>query len=191
MSKRIGKKGVYYAGMIWWIVVSILLFIVQPTWTPIAILVLGFCAGIGVAAAYLVPWAMLPDVIEMDELRTGRRREGAFYGFFVLLEKLGLAVGLGLVSLVLGLSGYITPPAGVTTPIVQPSSALLAIRLMIGPIPAIILAAGIYLVYKFPISRADHEAMVRQLEERKAAAAAAASARAEAAHAAGALPGGA
>lgn len=168
LSKRIGKKGVYYAGMIWWIVVSFLLFVVQPTWTPIAILVLGFCAGIGVAAAYLVPWAMLPDVIEMDELRTGRRREGAFYGFFVLLEKLGLAVGLGMVSLVLGLSGYITPPAGVTTPIVQPNSALLAIRLMIGPIPAIILAAGIFLVYKFPISKADHEAMVRQLEERKA-----------------------
>jgi GPH family glycoside/pentoside/hexuronide:cation symporter len=168
-SRRIGKKGVYYLGMIWWIIVSFLLFIVQPAWSPSVILVLGFFAGIGVAAAYLVPWAMLPDVIELDELKTGRRREGAFYGFFVFLQKAGLALGLALVSLTLGLSGYINPPPGTTTPIVQPDTALFAIRLMIGPIPAIILAAGIYLVYKFPISKADHEAMVRELDTRKAA----------------------
>jgi GPH family glycoside/pentoside/hexuronide:cation symporter len=166
-SRRIGKKGVYYLGMIWWIAVSFLLFIVQPAWSPSVIIVLGFLAGIGVAAAYLVPWAMLPDVIELDELKTGRRREGAFYGFFVFLQKAGLALGLGLVSVVLGFAGYINPPPGTTIPIVQPESALFAIRLMIGPIPAIVLAAGIYLVYKFPISKADHQAMVRQLEERK------------------------
>lgn len=168
-SKRIGKKGVYYLGMIWWIAVSFLLFAVQPSWPPYVIIILGVLAGIGVAAAYLVPWAMLPDVIELDELKTGRRREGAYYGFFVLLEKAGLGIGLGLVSLTLGLAGYINPPVGATTPIVQPDSALLAIRVMIGPIPAVVLAAGIYLVHKFPISKAQHEAMVRQLEERKAA----------------------
>jgi GPH family glycoside/pentoside/hexuronide:cation symporter len=133
------------------------------------ILVLGFFAGIGVAAAYLVPWAMLPDVIEVDELQTGRRREGAYYGFFVFLQKAGLALGLGLVSMTLGFAGYINPPPGTTTPIVQPDSALLAIRLMIGPIPAVILAAGIYLVHRFPISKADHQEMVRQLAERKLA----------------------
>ncbi len=168
LSKRIGKKGVYYYGMVWWIVVSFLLFVVQPSWPAYVIYVLAFLAGIGVAAAYLVPWAMLPDVIELDELKTGRRREGAYYGFFVLLRQGGLGIGLGLVSLVLGFAGYINPPAGATTPIVQPDSALLAIRLMIGPIPALILAAGIYLVYKFPITKAQHEAMVRGLEARKA-----------------------
>jgi GPH family glycoside/pentoside/hexuronide:cation symporter len=168
-SKRIGKKGVYYLGMVWWIAVSFLLFIVQPSWPSSAIIIIAVLAGIGVATAYLVPWSMLPDVIELDELRTGRRREGAFYGFFVLLQKLGLALGLGLVSLTLGLAGYITPPVGITTPIVQPASALLAIRIMIGPIPAVILAAGVFLVYKFPISKADHQAMVRELDARKAA----------------------
>ncbi len=170
ISRRVGKKGVYYRGMIFWIVVAFLLFIVQPSWPAWSVIVLGALAGVGVATAYLVPWAMLPDVIELDELQTGRRREGAYYGFFVLLQKLGLAIGLFLVSQALALAGYITPPPGTTTPIVQPDSALLAIRLMIGPIPALILAAGIYLVYRFPITKAGHEETLKKLAARKAAA---------------------
>jgi GPH family glycoside/pentoside/hexuronide:cation symporter len=156
---------------VWWILVSLALYIAQPDWSPAAIIILGVLAGVGVATAYLVPWAMLPDVIELDELRTGRRREGAFYGFFVLLQKLGLALGLFLVSQALALAGYITPPPGTTTPIVQPDSALTAIRLMIGPIPALILLAGIFLVYKFPITKESHEETLRQLADRRAAAA--------------------
>jgi len=30
----------------------------------------------GVSTAYLIPWSMMPDVIELDELTTGQRREG-------------------------------------------------------------------------------------------------------------------
>ncbi len=62
-GRRIGKKGAYYYGMVWWIVVSFLPFIVQPSWPPYVI-ILGVLAGVGVATAYLVPWAALPDVIE-------------------------------------------------------------------------------------------------------------------------------
>ena len=170
VSRRTGKKGVYYRGMIFWIVVAFALFAVQPSWPSWVIIALGALAGVGVATAYLVPWAMLPDVIELDELETGMRREGAFYGFFVLLQKLGLALGLFLVSQVLNWTGYITPPEGVITPIVQPESALLAIRLMIGPLPALILAAGIYLVYKFPITKELHEQTLQELARRRAAA---------------------
>ena len=42
---------------------------------------------------------------------------------------------------------------------------------MIGPLPALILLAGIYLVHKFPITKENHEETLRQLEERRAAAA--------------------
>ncbi len=170
VSRRVGKKGVYYRGMIFWIVVSFGLFLVQPSWPSWVIVVLGVLAGVGVATAYLVPWAMLPDVIEEDELETGKRREGVFYGFFVLLQKLGLALGLFLVSQALNLAGYITPPANVTTPIEQPDSALFAIRLMIGPVPALILAAGMLLVYLYPITKAKHEETLRELARRRATA---------------------
>jgi GPH family glycoside/pentoside/hexuronide:cation symporter len=40
--------------------------------------VLAVMAGFGVSTAYLIPWSMMPDVIELDELTTGQRREGIF-----------------------------------------------------------------------------------------------------------------
>lgn len=172
VSRRVGKKGVYYRGMIFWIAVGFALFVVQPTWPIWVLPLLGMLAGVGVATAYLVPWAMLPDVIETDELKTGKRREGSYYGFFVLLQKLGLALGLFLVSQALALAGYITPPPGAEAAVQQPDTALLAIRLMIGPIPAVILAVGIYLVYRFPITKEKHEETLRQLEAQRAAQAA-------------------
>jgi GPH family glycoside/pentoside/hexuronide:cation symporter len=128
-------------------------------------------AGVGVATAYLVPWSMLPDVIELDELETGQRREGLYYGFVVLLQKLGLALGLFAVGQALALTGYITPPPGTTIPADQPASALLAIRILIGPIPAIILIAGVALVHRFPITKQQHEHVLAELARRKALAA--------------------
>lgn len=168
ISRRLGKKGVYLVGMTTWVAVSLALFVVQPDWSLGAVMALAALAGVGVSVAYLVPWAMLPDVIELDELQTGRRREGAFYGFFVLLQKLGLAVGLFLVGQVLEWSGYMTPPPNAAAPIEQPESALLAIRLMIGPIAALVLIAGMALVARFPITRATHEQTLRALAQRQA-----------------------
>ena len=74
------------------------------------------------STAYLIPWSMIPDVIDEDELNTGERREGIFYAFMVLLQKLGLAFGLFLVGQSLEISGFDKELA------VQPDSALMAIR---------------------------------------------------------------
>ncbi|MFC1464114.1 MAG: MFS transporter [Candidatus Brachytrichaceae bacterium NZ_4S206] len=169
VSRRVGKKGTYFIGMSAWIATSLMLFAVQPDWPTWSVIALAALAGVGVAVAYLIPWAMLPDVIELDELETGRRREGAFYGLFVLLQKLGLALGLFAVGQVLSATGYITPPPGTTAPITQPDSALLAIRLMMGPVAALILIAGMLLVARFPITKASHEQTLHELEARRAA----------------------
>jgi hypothetical protein len=49
---------------------------------------------------------MVPDTIDLDELKTGQRREGIFYAFMVLLQKIGLAVGLFLVGISLESAGF-------------------------------------------------------------------------------------
>jgi len=46
----------------------------------------GTNTGPGNSVAYLIPWSMLPDVVDVDELNTGLRREGIYYGFFVFLH---------------------------------------------------------------------------------------------------------
>jgi GPH family glycoside/pentoside/hexuronide:cation symporter len=165
VSKRVGKKAVYFMGMSLWIIAEIGLFFLQPGQNGL-MYVLAVMAGFGVSTAYLIPWSMIPDVIELDELNTGQRREGIFYGFMVLLQKVGLALGLFLVGQVLEYSGFIATAAGQAAPI-QPPAALWAIRLLIGPVPTVILLVGLVLTYFYPITREVHAEILLKLQERK------------------------
>ncbi|MCC6458610.1 MAG: MFS transporter [Caldilineaceae bacterium] len=164
-SHRLDKRIVYIIGASIWLVMQIALYFVRPD-QPYLIIPIGILAGAGVAVAYLIPWAMMPDVIELDELKTHRRREGVFYGFMVLLQKAGIALGIFIVGRALAASGYIVPTDAVPVP-VQPDSALQTIRLFVGPIPALILLGSLALAYFYPITRDRHARILRILAKRK------------------------
>ncbi|MEM9218114.1 MAG: MFS transporter [Cyanobacteria bacterium P01_F01_bin.150] len=165
VSRHVGKRAVYFMGISGWVIAQIGLFSLQPGQIPL-MYVYGAMAGMGVSTAYLVPWSMLPDVIELDELKTGQRREGVFYAFMVMMQKVGLAVGIFLVGQALDMAGYIERVSG--EPLVeQPASALFVIRLAIGPIPAVLLMGGLILAYFYPISREIHAQILATLEKRR------------------------
>ncbi|MBK1989386.1 MFS transporter [Sphaerospermopsis aphanizomenoides BCCUSP55] len=166
LSKKLGKKIVYFLGMSLWIIAAAGLFFLQPN--QIALMyVMAVMAGCGVSTAYLIPWSMIPDVIELDELQTGQRREGVFYGFMVLLQKFGLAFGLFLVGNALQVSGFKEAVVGQNTLPIQPDSALLAIRISVGPIPTICLIMGLILTFFYPITREMHAEIMLKLQERR------------------------
>ncbi len=165
VSDKLGKKAVYYMGTAIWIVAQAALFLIQPG--QIGLLYVGaIMAGFGVSVAYLIPWSMIPDVVDLDELNTGKRREGIFYSFMVFLQKLGLALALFLIGLALEWSGFIEQVPGEAIP-VQPESALLAIRIAIAPLPTVFLIIGVILTYFYPITKEVHADIIRQLKARK------------------------
>jgi glycoside/pentoside/hexuronide:cation symporter, GPH family len=127
---------------------------------------LAVMAGVGVSTAYLIPWSMLPDVIELDELETGQRREGIFYSFMVLLQKVCLAIAVSLVLQSLDWAGYVKPTLENPAPS-QPDAVLLAIRIAIGPLPTLALIGGLILAYFYPITREVHAEILLKLHERK------------------------
>ncbi len=165
VSQRLDKKVVYFMGMTVWIIAQVGLFSLQPGQISL-MYVLAIMAGVGVSVAYLIPWSMVPDVIELDELNTGMRREGIFYAFMVLLQKFGLALGLFLVGIALETAGFVERSAGQAIP-VQPASALLAIRIAVAPLPAIALICGLILAYFYPLTREVHAQIRLQLQERE------------------------
>jgi glycoside/pentoside/hexuronide:cation symporter, GPH family len=165
VSNKIGKRAVFFIGTVIWIFAQAGLFLIQPGQIT-ALYLLGSMAGIGVSVAYLIPWSMIPDVIELDELNTGQRREGIFYSFMVLLQKFGLALALFLVGLALEWSGFIERQPGEAIPI-QPDSALLAIRIAIAPLPTVFLIIGLVLAYFYPITKQVHADICLKLQEKK------------------------
>jgi len=168
VSRRIGKQRTYYIGMGFWIVVSLLLFFVRPGQIA-PLFVLAVLAGGGVSISYLIPWSMLPDVIELDELETGQRREGVFYGFFVFLQKLGISLGMAVSNYVLEATGYVNQVAGQPPP-AQPPAVQLALRLFVSAVPAGILLISFLAVRAYPITRERHSQIRAELQQRNAGA---------------------
>ena len=165
VSKKVGKKAVYFMGICLWIIAQGGLFFTQPGQVGLMYF-LAVIAGFGVSTAYLVPWSMIPDVIDLDELNTGQRREGIFYSFMVFLQKIALAIGLFLVGVALDIAGFIETIPGETPP-TQPESALLAVRIAIAPLPTIFLIVGLLLAYFYPITREVHNEILLKLRNDK------------------------
>lgn len=161
VSERWNKTKAYIAGMAFLAAVMMILIFVQPG-TPMTI-VFGITAlaGVGVAAAHVIPWSILPDAIEWDELHTGQRHEGAFYSLVTLAQKIASSLAIPLALLALKISGYV-PNAAEQIP-----SALWAIRALMGIVPTIMLSGGIVFAWRYPLSRERHEEILRQLAERR------------------------
>lgn len=161
-SRRWNKRLAYIAGIAFWAVVQLIMVSLGPSSSLGLLLALCVLAGIGVSAAHVLPWSIIPDAIEWDEWQTGERHEGMFYSLISLMQKVASSIAIPLMLLLLDTTGYVPNAAQ------QPSSALLGIRLVVGPIPAVLLWAGILFAWLYPLSRAEHARIVAGLEERRA-----------------------
>ncbi len=165
LARKRNKIQAYILGMILWIIVQFMIFTIQPGQINY-LLVIAALAGVGVSAAYILPDSILPDVIEWDELRTGRRQEGVYYGIRTLIRKLTGALVIFFTLQVLGWSGYKSPPDDVIQ-FTQPDSALIMIRLMVSFIGAGILLGTILLAWSYPLSREKYERIQKLLMIRR------------------------
>jgi glycoside/pentoside/hexuronide:cation symporter, GPH family len=165
VSKIRNKREAYMLGMTFWVAVALMMFGIQPGQTGYLLLIAAL-AGIGVSAAYTLPDSLFADVIEWDELRTGRRREGIFYGIRTLIRKLTGALVIFITLQLLGWSGYVSPPEGVIQ-FSQSDAVLRMIRLLVSPFGAVMLSGTIVLAWLFPLSREKHGRIQRLLERKK------------------------
>jgi GPH family glycoside/pentoside/hexuronide:cation symporter len=161
-SRRWDKRWAYAAGIAFWAVVQLVMITVGSSTGLPLILLLCVLAGIGVGAAHVLPWSIIPDAVEWDEFQTGKRHEGMFYSLITLMQKVASSIAIPLVLLLLDVTGYVPNSAQ------QPPSALLGIRIVIGPIPAALLCAGILFAVLYPLSREGHAQIVQELEGRRA-----------------------
>jgi GPH family glycoside/pentoside/hexuronide:cation symporter len=165
ISYRFSKQTAYMIGMIFWAVVQLVIFSIRPGQVSL-VLAMSVLAGISVSSAHLLPDSLFPDVIEWDELKTRRRSEGIYYGVKNFIRKLTGALAIFIGLQVLGWFNYQTPPDGATQ-FTQPDSALMAIRILIGPFGALLLFSAVAMAWFYPLTREKHARVRRLLETRK------------------------
>lgn len=151
LSSRWGKRKAYIAGVSFLGLVLLFLIFLQPGMTAM-VYVLAFFAGIGLSAAHVMPHSIIPDCIEYDQLLTGQRREGLYYGFTTFLQKVATASAIGLSGLVLEKMGYVANG-------VQSAKVLWTIRSLLGPVPCLLFVIGIISIYYYPVDREEHRAL--------------------------------
>lgn len=161
ISKKGNKRKAYIIGVAFWAVVMCVLILVKPETPFWMLMVLCVMAGIGLSAAQVLPWAIIPDAIEWDEFQTGERHEGVFYSLITLLGKIANSIAVPLSLVILEFNGYVPNAAQ------QPQSAITGLKLVIGPIPAVLLITGILFAVFYPLSREKYTHIVTELEKRR------------------------
>ncbi|HUT16518.1 MAG TPA: MFS transporter [Anaerolineae bacterium] len=114
--------------------------------------------GVGLAAIMMLTDLLIADIVDEDELTTGRRREGMYFGMNGFMIRLGIALKAIVLSTTLQLGGY---DAYLSE---QPAAAVVGMRLLVTLVPIVALAAAFVGAWVYPL----HGARLGEVRERVA-----------------------
>jgi GPH family glycoside/pentoside/hexuronide:cation symporter len=135
-----------------------LFMILIPDWTfVIATLIL---VGIAIGGLMVAPDVLISYVIDEDEIKTGERREGMYFGIHGFIIRLSTILQGITISAILGYFGY-DPRLEI-----QPASALIGIRILMGIVPTIAVIVGILALLYHPIKGKYFDKLRERLEKK-------------------------
>lgn len=104
--------------------------------------------GVGLAGLMVLLDVMLSDIIDEDEIKTGTRREGMYFGINGFMVRLGVSVQSVLMGYILKMSGY-NANLAVNA---QPASALVGIKSLITVVPVVSLVFAVIFFNMYPLT---------------------------------------
>lgn len=114
------------------------------------VLFINFYVGLQSAVWLFVGGAMHADVIDYDELQTGKQREAQFAALWNIIPKFALIPGAAIPFAILGMVGYV-PNAPVQT-----DEVAFTIKFLYALVPAMLNALGLSIMWWYPLSEKRH-----------------------------------
>jgi GPH family glycoside/pentoside/hexuronide:cation symporter len=133
--------------------VGLLLIVVVPTpLIPLCIVL----AGYGLSGPQTLTNVLFAQVADEDELRSGVRREGAFFGINALITKPAQSVALALSPFILEMTNFVTRQQNNGQIFLdQPASAIFGMKVIVGLIPGAAMLLGALILTRYPL-RGDY-----------------------------------
>uniref|UniRef100_A0A7N6AEK7 Major facilitator superfamily domain containing 2A n=1 Tax=Anabas testudineus TaxID=64144 RepID=A0A7N6AEK7_ANATE len=158
---RFGKKTAVYTGTL--SVVPFMILVVCLKSNLFVTYIVSFAAGVGVAAAFLLPWSMLPDVVDDFQVQNPEStgHEALFYSFYVFFTKFASGVSLGISTLSLDFAGYISRGCS------QPEEVDLTLKLLVSAAPIALIIVGLCILYSYPIDEERRQGNRKLLQEQR------------------------
>src|SRR5271167_4632368 len=156
-ARRVGKLNAWLTSFFLGITGGAAMFLLRPG--DIRWLMALICwAGIGFGAGLFLTPSMQADVIDYDELYTGKRREAQYTAFWSMLPKFVAIPSAAIPIAVLASLGYI-PNANPQVPRV-----VFAIRAIFALAPATCSALSFLIARRFPITETIHGKILEGIE---------------------------
>jgi GPH family glycoside/pentoside/hexuronide:cation symporter len=115
---------------------------------PVCLLLVGF----GLSGPQTLTNILFAEVADEDELRTGVRREGAFFGVNALVTKPAQSLAIAIPPFILEAAHFVTREANNNVIFLdQPASAIFGIKIFVGLIPGIAMLLGALILFWFPL----------------------------------------
>ncbi|XP_075454577.1 sphingosine-1-phosphate transporter MFSD2B isoform X6 [Ascaphus truei] len=105
-------------------------------------------SGISIAASLLLPWSMLPDVVDNFRLMNHHSKglETIFYSSYVFFTRLSSGIALGISTLSLQFAGYSSGACK------QSYEVVLTLKILVGAVPAVLIISGLFILLFYPIT---------------------------------------
>ncbi|MEG0773544.1 MFS transporter [Clostridium sp.] len=163
-SKRLDKKPSMILGILLCIISSLIFLILVFMKDYVAGNVFYFfpfaaLAGFGTGGLFTLPLSMIADVIDLDELNTGKRAEGSYYGCLTLFYKLSQSITLLLIGFILDLVKF-----DANLPL-QAESTVIILGLLLSIGSGISFIAALLSLVKYNLNRSKVEDIQKKIAE--------------------------
>jgi GPH family glycoside/pentoside/hexuronide:cation symporter len=162
MSKKIGKKKAFIVSQSVSILGYIMLWFLFIPGKPYLFLFALPFFSFGIGGLFTLMMSMTADVIDLDELNTGKRREGIFGAIYWWMVKFGFGIAGGLSGVIFSVIGW--ESGGAT----QSEEALFGLRLFFSGLPILGTLIAIYIMWDYDLSEEKAGEIRAKLETRKA-----------------------
>jgi glycoside/pentoside/hexuronide:cation symporter, GPH family len=161
MSKKVGKKNAFMLSQGISIIGYVLLWFLMIPGQPFMFMFALPFFSFGIGGLFTLMMSMTADVCDLDELATGKRREGIFGAIYWWMVKFGFAIA-GLLSGAIMTVVAFTPGAAT-----QPDGAVDGLRLFYSGVPILGTLLAMWIMRNYDLDEARATEVHAELERRK------------------------
>jgi len=161
MSKSLGKKRAFILSQAISIIGYILLWFLMIPGKPYMFLFALPFHSFGIGGLFTIMMSMTSDVLDIDELNTGKRREGVFGAIYWWMVKLGFAFAGALSGLILTAVNY---QSGA---VAQPEGAVDGLRMFFSGLPILCTLIAIAVMWNYKVDENYAKEVRAKLDQRK------------------------
>jgi GPH family glycoside/pentoside/hexuronide:cation symporter len=159
ISRKYGKKMPAFWASLCLGVLTVVAYPLIPPGKMLLPLVIAVTGGMLVGAIVLLE-SLVADTVDYDELKTGKNREGVYFGFWKMSVKIARAIAIAIAGNLLHVIGYVPNET-------QLPSVSIKLGLIFGPGVGFFILAGAFIFLFMPLTKSKHERIQALLKKRR------------------------